>query len=154
MTKPVVSAKVDKRPAAPTGEPSVPHPNSERTGTNYVEATAFRIEVEKEGLPEDTARMFVKGNLTSSVSSQLKNEVSRLIARGFRHFEADLTELLYLDSTGLAAFVAAHKQTQEVSGSFKLVNPRRLIRHLFVSAKLDTVLDIGPATETSTDGSI
>lgn len=98
--------------------------------------------------------MFIKGNLTSVVAAQLKNEVNRLIARGVRNFEADLTELLYLDSTGLAAFVAAHKQTQEVSGSLKLVNPRRLIRHLFVSAKLDTVLDIGPVGESAPDSSI
>lgn len=89
-------------------------------------------------------RLFIRGNLTSTVSSQLKNEITRLIARGCRNFTLDLSDLLYLDSTGLASFVAAHKQVMEVSGSFKLVNPRRLIRHLFVSAKLDTVLDIGP----------
>ena len=115
-----------------------------------MESTVFRIEVDKEGLPEDTVRLFVRGNLTSAVAPQLKNEVNRLIARGYRHFMLDLTDLLYLDSTGLASFVAGHKQVAEAAGTFKLVNPRRLIRHLFVSAKLDTVLDIGPEVGAST----
>ena len=117
------------------------------------DTTAFRIEVEKEGLPEDAVRVRLKGNLTSPVAPQLKNEIGRLLARGFKNFELDLTDLLYLDSTGLAAFIAGHKQVAEGSGTFKLVNPRRLIRHLFVSAKLDSVLDIGPEAESEKSSS-
>lgn len=71
-------------------------------------------------------------------------EINRLFASGYHTYEIDLSELTYLDSSGLAAFIPIHEKSREVSGSMKITNPRRLIRQIFVSAHLDCVLDIGP----------
>jgi anti-sigma B factor antagonist len=107
----------------------------------------FKAVLEREGLPQDSARLFMKGHFTWPTTDQVKGDIERLASNGVSHLVADLTELTYLDSTGLSTFVAVHKSLVEIGGDLKIVNPRRLIRHLFVSAKLDGVLDIGPPVE-------
>jgi anti-anti-sigma factor len=107
----------------------------------------FKAVIEREGLPPDSARLFLKGQFTWPTTEQVKSDIERLAASGVCKLVVDLTELIYLDSTGLSAFVAAHKTFVDVGGELKIVHPRRLIRHLFVSAKLDGMLDIGPAME-------
>ncbi len=72
---------------------------------------------------------------------------------GFLQIELDLTELSYVDSTALSEILSAHKLIEEANGRMWIVNPRKLIRHIFVSAKLDQVLDIGPAQDSNSSSS-
>ena len=111
------------------------------------EIRGFRLTWEMEGLPQGHVRVQMKGNFIWPSTKSFTGDVSHLIANGTRHLQTDLAEMTYLDSTGLSAFVAVHKALQEVGGALSISNPRRLIRHLFVSAKLDGVLDVGPSID-------
>jgi anti-sigma B factor antagonist len=100
--------------------------------------------VNVEGLPEGYAQVFLKGQLTWTHVKQFQSDIRQLFSKGYTILEIDLAELTYLDSSGLGAFLPIHKMYQEAGGRVKITNPRRLIRHLLVSAHLDTVLEIGP----------
>ena len=104
----------------------------------------LQMNVNAEGLPEGSVQVLLKGQLTWTHVKQFHVDIGQLFSKGYTVLEIDLAELTYLDSTGLGAFLAVHKKIQEAGGRLTITNPRRLIRHLFVSAHLDTVLEIGP----------
>jgi anti-anti-sigma factor len=102
-----------------------------------------------EALPgeEGGIRVQLKGQLTFPNIKQFQMEISRILASGHKHLEIDIGDVVYLDSSGLAAFIPVNDRIREAQGSLRITNPRRFIRHVFVSAQLDTVLDIGPSKD-------
>ena len=54
----------------------------------------------------------------------------------------DLSDLLYVDSTGLSVFVSAHKRAAATGVEFSLINPNSSVRKLFQITALDQVFDI------------
>jgi anti-sigma B factor antagonist len=51
----------------------------------------------------------------------------------------DLTELVYLDSTGLSVFVTAHKRASASGIEFCLANPNSSVRRLLGITALDEI---------------
>jgi anti-anti-sigma factor len=93
---------------------------------------------------EGTVRVLLQGQLTWPNIKQFQSEMNRLFSLGKKQIELDLRELSYLDSSGLAALIPIHTLFKQEGGCVVIRNPRRLIRHIFVSAHLDSVIDIGP----------
>jgi anti-sigma B factor antagonist len=63
-----------------------------------------------------------------------------------RRIVLDLTDLIYLDSTGLSIFVTAHKRATATGMEFCLANPNPSIGQLFKITALDhffTIIDSG-----------
>jgi anti-sigma B factor antagonist len=54
----------------------------------------------------------------------------------------DLSELIYLDSTGLSVFVATHKRAQACGMEFGLANPNSSVRQLLQITALDQIFNI------------
>ncbi len=104
------------------------------------------LKVTVESLPENSGRVraIVRGQLTWPHIRQFQTEINRIMASGCKYLEIDLADLSYLDSSGLAAFLPVNERLKQAQGSLRIINPRRIIRHLFTSAHLDMVLDIGP----------
>jgi anti-sigma B factor antagonist len=73
-----------------------------------------------------------------------------------RRIVLDLSDLIYLDSTGLSIFVSAHKRATESSVEFCLANPNPSVARLFKITALDhffTILDpTGPTVTARTAG--
>ena len=82
----------------------------------------------------DCAVLHVKGQVDVHTAPQLREHVIDLLATGTRHIIADLREVDFLDSTGLAALVGSLKRLRAQDGSLKLVTGTDRIRQLFVPA--------------------
>ncbi|MCA9434141.1 MAG: STAS domain-containing protein [Candidatus Omnitrophica bacterium] len=104
----------------------------------------LRTTLETEGLEPGQARLTLRGQFTWLHGKQFRTEFERALRNGFNQIEIDLRDLSYLDSTALSEILGAKKMAETAGGDIRIVNPRKLIRHIFVSAKLDQVLDIGP----------
>lgn len=104
------------------------------------------LKLSLETLPggEGIMRASLKGQLTWPHIKQFQFEINRVLASGCKHLEIDLGDLSYLDSSGLATFIPINERFKQSEGTMKIINPRKFIRHIFISAHLDTVLDIGP----------
>ncbi|GMV64628.1 MAG: STAS domain-containing protein [Candidatus Omnitrophica bacterium] len=87
------------------------------------------------------------GKLSSDAAKWFRSEINRLLISGYREIDLDLSSLQYIDSFGLAELVPAYLGACEKKGTLRIINPRRLIRHILVSAHLDDVIEIGPAQE-------
>ena len=107
----------------------------------------LRISLQKEGMPDGMALALLSGQLTLTHTKLFQTELGKVLESGYTNVQIDLSNVTYIDSTGLAAFIPIHQKFQEAGGSVSIINPRRLIRHIFTSSKLDEVLNIGPELE-------
>jgi anti-sigma B factor antagonist len=98
--------------------------------------------------------MSLSGELDLSSAPALRE----LLAGAFaddrpRRTVLDLSDLIYLDSTGLSIFVSAHKRAAASGAEFCLANPNPSVRQLFKITALDrffTILDSAGQTVAAT----
>lgn len=67
--------------------------------------------------------------MDSSTAQQAEKDISLLIEEG-KHLIVDCTALNYVNSAGLAFLMKCHIQMRRRNGTFKLVNPNKLISGL------------------------
>jgi anti-sigma B factor antagonist len=95
-----------------------------------------------------TVTVHLGGKLGQMDVKRFRSEVERLVTCGYRRIDVDLSELQYIDSSGLAELVPIYQSVRETDGVLRLSNPRRLIRHILLSAHLNDILEIYPQDET------
>jgi len=96
----------------------------------------------------------LSGELDLSSAPPLRELLSRVLDDDRLHrLVVDLSDLIYLDSTGLSVFVTAHKRASTSGIEFCLANPNPSVSQLFKVTALDQVFEIvdsaqasGPAT--------
>jgi anti-anti-sigma factor len=96
------------------------------------------IDVQREG---DDAVVVLAGELDISTSPDLQDALAGLTGEG-RRVTVDLAELEFMDSTGLAALLGAHKALQEQGGTLELRHPSKMVIGLVQITGLDDVFEI------------
>jgi len=90
-------------------------------------------------------------NLTSHNSSDLKSEIAILVAEGYNSILLNLTELDFMDSSGLGALLNADRTTKENNGFLVIFGLNENNSNLIRIAKLDKVLIIAPTQKEAID---
>lgn len=96
------------------------------------------IDVRREG---DDAVVHLAGELDISTSPDLQDTLAELTDAP-RHVAVDLSELEFMDSTGLAALLGAHKTLAENGGTLELRHPNKMVVGLVQITGLDDVFEI------------
>jgi anti-sigma B factor antagonist len=92
----------------------------------------------------------LSGELDLSSAPPLRELLSRVLEEDSLHrLVVDLSDLIYLDSTGLSVFVTAHKRASASGIQFCLANPNPSVGHLFKVTALDQVFEIVGSTDAS-----
>ena len=86
----------------------------------------------------------VTGEVDVYSAPALKDKITELIGSGNQTLIVDLTNVAFLDSTGLGALVEARAATAEAGGSLPLVCSQERILKLFTITGLDGVFTIHP----------
>jgi len=90
-------------------------------------------------------------NLNSVVAPDLKSEFVILRNEGVPNFILDLSEVKYVDSSGLSAILTANRLWKDI-GTFVLTGANNpLVKKLIEISRLQTVLTIIPTLEESVD---
>jgi anti-sigma B factor antagonist len=84
----------------------------------------------------------VDGDVDLYSAPALREQLTSLLDGGEVNIVVDLSEVAFLDSTGIGALVAARAAADERGGSLPLVCTRERILKLFTITGLDGVLDI------------
>jgi anti-sigma B factor antagonist len=63
----------------------------------------------------------LRGSLDLATSPTVRAALMDATDKGKRHIVVDLTQLEFLDSTGLGALIGAHRRATEHDGSFRLI---------------------------------
>ena len=90
-------------------------------------------------------------NLNSIIAPDLKSELVLLSNGGVPNLVLDLSNVKYVDSSGLSAILTAHRLWKSL-GSFVLTGIKHdAVRKLIEISRLDSVLNIIPTLEESRD---
>jgi anti-sigma B factor antagonist len=91
----------------------------------------------------DTCPCFkISGSLDASSAAKTKDMLRSRIDGGTHRFVIDLSEVDFLDSSGLSVLVTALKSARSAGGDIALRSPQREIRTLLEITRLYRVFDI------------
>lgn len=91
---------------------------------------------------EDVPVVSVSGEVDVYSAPELKESLAKLRQSGAHSIVVDLTEVAFLDSTGLGALVEARAATTDAGGSLAIVCNQERILKLFAITGLDGVFSI------------
>ncbi len=89
--------------------------------------------------------------LLSNLAPQLKSELVILNNEGFRNIVLDLTEVQYVDSSGLSALLVGNRLCKESTGTFVLTGLNPHIQKLIKISQLEPILNIVSSLNESVD---
>jgi len=97
----------------------------------------------KYSMTEDGDIVVVKfeGKIMGAESEEFHRDIKDRIAKGNTKFVGDLSEVSFLNSTGLGMFIAALTSLRKVDGDFKLCSAPDKIESLFRVSKLFTIFN-------------
>ena len=104
---------------------------------NPVPISELQIETVK--APEETL-VRCTGRITSSTSADLQSAVRSLIPQTSR-IVLDLTDVTYMDSSGLGAVVSLYVTARRQECQLKLINLNQRLKQLFRLTQLSKVLE-------------
>ncbi|MGZ4429651.1 MAG: STAS domain-containing protein [Nocardioidaceae bacterium] len=104
----------------------------------------FRIDVRRDNGYTVVAPF---GEIDLATSQQLKEAIGDLLVDGDIHLVVDLTEVEFIDSTGLGALIGGRRKAHGFKGSFGLVCSEDQLLRIFVITGLDKVFSISATLE-------
>jgi anti-sigma B factor antagonist len=105
------------------------------------------IEIKKMEISKNEAIISISGRITAATAQEVKNQIKSLISAGHINLILDLSKTIFIDSSGLSAFVSGLKQVRELEGSFKLACLQSDVLTLFKLTMLDRVFEMYPTLE-------
>ncbi len=82
---------------------------------------------------------------------KLKSELVILNAGGVRNVILDLSEVNFVDSSGLSAILIGNRLCKNVNGSFVVTRLNEYVSKLIKISQLDSILNITPTAEEAID---
>jgi anti-sigma B factor antagonist len=108
--------------------------------TNPPGGPSSRCKIRIQATPESTL-VICSGRLTADVAAEFKQEVRALIPKTKR-LVLDLGEVVFMDSSGLGAIIAAYVSAKNARCELQLLNVSKKIRDLLGMTKLLAVFEI------------
>ena len=103
----------------------------------------FGLKVSVEDVDDATARIRLRGELDLSTSRQLETELLHLItSRDRTRFVLDLSDVSFLDSTGLRALWTTRQRAQDAGARLLLAAPSESVMRILRITKLDKVFQV------------
>jgi anti-sigma B factor antagonist len=107
----------------------------------YTNDYAMSLEIH-ETMREGIAVLSLKGRLTVGESSAIRQRINDCAAIGRVNVILDLSDIDYVDSTGLGTMVICFTTLKKQGGALKLVNPSKRNVELLLLTKLHTVFQV------------
>ena len=85
--------------------------------------------------------------LDAQNSGQLRDTILRLLETGDAHLVIDLTDVRFIDSSGLGALLSGYKNATLRAGSFVLAGLQPRVQSMFELTRLHRVFEIYPGVE-------
>jgi anti-anti-sigma factor len=89
--------------------------------------------------------------LDATISPKLKSEFVTLNAEGQKNIILDLSQVKYIDSSGLSAILVGNRLSKDSDGIFVLAGVTDHVMKLIKISQLDSVLELMPTVEEAVD---
>ena len=104
--------------------------------------TVTILEVESKETGEGNFRLVLRGELDLSTVGKVQEEIRQVADREPRVLVLDLSELTFLDSTGLRCLVKADERARKEGWRFVMVKGPEAVHRVFSITRLDERLEI------------
>ena len=108
------------------------------TNTGVVSASRLKLEVSD---PDGATTVRLSGRLTFADTAAFKDEVKRRLPRAKR-IVLDLTDLAFMDSSGLGAIVSLYVSAKGAGCEFGLINLNKQLRELLRFTRLLSLFEV------------
>ncbi|MGC9319490.1 MAG: STAS domain-containing protein [Armatimonadota bacterium] len=109
------------------------------------------MRIDAERTDEHTALCHVTGELDAYTAPDLRDVLDEQLEQGVRWMVADLSELTYLDSTGLGILIETAKKCRQAGGDLAVACQRKNLLRIFQISGTHEILnvmeDVGAARE-------
>jgi anti-sigma B factor antagonist len=102
----------------------------------------------------DVAVLTIGGELDRDTVGMVRDEMTSLERDGVHRLVCDLSGLTFCDSSGMGAFIDAHRGAAAHGGWLRLAALRPEIRSLFAVLALDRLLEFRDSVETALPPSV
>jgi anti-sigma B factor antagonist len=90
----------------------------------------------------DRTVVTVSGEIDLATQGALRTQLNDLVVAGQVDLVLDLTEVTFVDSTGLGALIGTRRRVHAFHGSLALVIPNEAVMKVFTITGLEKVFDI------------
>lgn len=104
----------------------------------------FNISTEMGG---DIVVIDMVGSLVASGVDEFRNQISRLIEKKYCYLLLEMGNVDFMDSSGLGACMASHKQLAEKNGMVVFAKPSEQVKKIFRITKAEQKLIIVPTRQ-------
>jgi anti-anti-sigma factor len=98
---------------------------------------------------EPTVEVIVKGALDAAALRGFRVVLDRALEQRPQHLVIDLTDCPFLDAAAIESLVDAHRRAWRLGGLLSLRNPSPRIRRILEIARVDHVLRLAAAPDTT-----
>ena len=109
------------------------------------------FELNEESLDEQTHLIAVRGEVHVSTAPEFSERLNDAIAKGKTGVVIDMTDVEFIDSTGLSVLLNALRRVTRQQGSLALVVSNPTVLRLFEITRLDSTFDIAPTRQDAID---
>lgn len=102
------------------------------------------LQITSELFSQERAMLTLWGRLNAVTALDLKTKIKQLAGNGYVQLVVDLTNVSFIDSSGLAALVSGLKATLQAGGTLKLAGLNDQARTIFRITRLDRVFELYP----------
>ncbi|NGP46245.1 STAS domain-containing protein [Bacillaceae bacterium SIJ1] len=95
-----------------------------------------------QSVDQNTQNVCLSGEVDAYTAPNLREALLPLTEQENNTIVVDLTDVSYMDSTGLGVFIGALKSAKKSNSHMKLVGMNQRVKRLFTITGLDEVLDI------------
>ena len=102
-------------------------------------ANKFNVEILRGG--ENVRTVFI-GRLDAINTAKVQQTFEALVDEGERTIIADFTNVSYISSAGIRAFLAIQKQLKPISGEIIIYNPSKFVNNIITISGLDRIFTV------------
>ncbi|MGW7201893.1 STAS domain-containing protein [Streptomyces sp. NPDC054837] len=88
------------------------------------------LSVEVGLLREDVALITVQGYLDVDTATEFQHHLANQLHHGRRHFLLDLSEVPFMDSSGMNIILRVYQEARELPGSVHIISPTPAVRRI------------------------
>jgi anti-sigma B factor antagonist len=106
-----------------------------------------QFQLQEESLDDTTHLIAVTGEVHVSTAPEFSERLNDAIAGGKTGVVIDMTDVAFIDSTGLSVLLNALRRVTRNQGALSLAVSNPTVLRLFEITRLDTTFDIAPTRE-------
>jgi len=105
------------------------------------------MQIELAALEQGTALISLQGRLDAAATPSVKQQITAAISQGNVRLALHITQVSFMDSTGLGALVSAFKAARKANGDLSIIAPSPQVQKLLKLTAMDRVFRIFQSPE-------